>query len=319
MGGTGIVHDILIGKMADSGYVDFGKSFGLLTTGIYVPIVEVLPYIVSFYFVLGILEDFGYLPRLATQVDNVMHKLGLHGYSVIPFILGMGCNVTGALALRLLEGRREKFIAATLMSIAVPCMAQTAVIVGLVGQRGGQYVALIFMILLSIFVIKGLILNKTIKGTSPEILIEIPPYRMPRLLPLAKKLWMRISEFVKEAVPLVLLGVIVVNFLYMLGIFDVLGKVLKPVVTGLWGLPQETISAMLIGFLRKDLAVGMLGPLELSTKQLIIASTILAIYFPCMATFFVLVREIGAKDMIRSAILMFITTLAVGTIMNFVL
>ena len=318
LGGGGFLHEILIGKLV-SGEINFGESFGILTTGLYVPLAAVLPYIISFYLVLGILEDFGYLPRLATQVDNLMHKLGLHGYAIIPMILGLGCNVPGAMSLRLLENRREKFIAGTLMAVAIPCMAQIAMIVGLVGERGGQYVALIFGILFTVLITKGLIMNKVMKGKSPEILWEIPPYRLPHPLAVAKKLWMRVAGFTKEAVPFVLLGVFVVNILYMLKVFDFLANVFSPVLTGLWGLPKETISAMLVGFLRKDVAVGMLGPLNLTTKQLVVACTILAVYFPCMATFIVMMRELGAKDMAKSAAIMIFTALLVGSILNLIL
>jgi ferrous iron transport protein B len=318
LGSGGFFHDILIGKLVE-GEIDFGQSFGLLTTGLYVPLAAVLPYITSFYLVLGILEDFGYLPRLATQVDNLMHRLGLHGYAILPMILGLGCNVPGAMALRLLEGRREKFIAATLMAVAVPCMAQIAMIVGLVGERGGGYLGIIFGTLLVILITKGLLMNLFLKGKSPEILWEIPPYRLPQPAAVMKKLWMRVSEFIKEAVPYVLFGVFIVNILYILKIFDVLSYVFAPVLSGLWGLPKETISALLIGFLRKDVAVGMLRPLGLTTKQLIISCTILAIYFPCMATFIVMVRELGAKDMVKAASIMIFTALVVGTIMNLVL
>ena len=318
LGSGGFIHDIIIGKLID-GRIDFGQSFGILTTGLFVPIAAVLPYIFSFYLVLGVLEDLGYLPRLATQVDNLMHRLGLHGYAIVPMILGLGCNVPGAMALRLLEGRREKFIAATIMAVAVPCMAQIAMITGLVGERGGQYVALIFGILFAIIVIKGLLMNRFIKGKSPEILLEIPPYRMPQPAAVIKKLWMRISEFLKEALPLVLLGVFIVNILYLVRVFDLLAWTFAPVLTGIWGLPKETISALLIGFLRKDVAVGMLAPLDLTTKQLVIACTILVIYFPCMATFTVMARELGAKDMFKAACIMVFTALTVGTILNFVM
>jgi len=318
LGGAGLLHDILIGRLVD-GSIDFGQSFGLLTTGLFVPIAAVLPYILSFYLVLGILEDFGYLPRLATQVDNLMHRLGLHGYAIIPMVLGLGCNVPGAMALRLLENRREKFIAATLMAVAVPCMAQIAMIVGLLGERGGGYVALVFGILLTILITKGLIMNRFLPGKSPEILWEIPPYRMPQPLAVVKKLRMRVSGFVAEAVPLVLLGVLIVNILYILRVFDFLSTVFAPVLNGLWGLPKETIGAMMIGFLRKDVAVGMLGPLDLSTKQLVIACTILAVYFPCMATFAVMVRELGGRDMAKSAGIMIVTAIIVGSVLNIVL
>lgn len=317
IGKTNIIHDVFIGRLID-GKIDFGMSFGILTTGLFVPIVAVLPYILSFYLVLGLLEDFGYLPRLATQFDNLMHRIGLHGYAVIPLILGLGCNVPGIMALRLLESRREKFITATLMAVAVPCMAQIAMITGLVGKRGGHYVALIFCILLVILIGKGLLLNRVLKGKSPEILWEIPPYRLPQAKAVIKKLWMRISGFLYEAVPFVLLGVLIVNIFYVLNFFGFLSRIFSPIVTTLWGLPKETISALLMGFLRKDLAIGMLSPLNLTTKQLVIACTVLTIYFPCMASFFVMLREIGPRDMLKSAGIMLFTSIATGTLLNLI-
>jgi len=315
LGEGSFLHHVFIGNLID-GSIDFGQSFGLLTTGFFVPIAMVLPYIFSFYLVLGILEDFGYLPRLAVLTDNFMHHLGLHGYAIIPFILGLGCNVPGALATRVLEERREKFIAATLMAIAIPCMAQTAMIVGLVGQRGGKYVAIVFITLFSLLVIKGLILNRILKGTSPEILVEIPPYRIPQIQAVIKKLWMRISGFLAEALPFVLLGVLLVNILHMLKIIDFFAYLFTPVLTGLWGLPKEAISALVVGFLRKDVAVGMLGPLNLTTKQLVIGSTVLAVYFPCIATYIVLIRELGIKDALKSASIMLVVALLTGAVLN---
>jgi ferrous iron transport protein B len=318
LGEGSFLHHLLIGNLIE-GTINFGQSFGLLTTGLFAPIAMVLPYIFSFYLILGLLEDFGYLPRLAVLVDNLMHHLGLHGYAIIPFILGLGCNVPGALAIRLLEERREKFIAATLMAIAIPCMAQIAMIVGLVGQRGGKYVAIIFFTLFTLLVVKGLILNKVLKGTSPEILIEIPPYRMPQVTAMIKKLWMRLSSFLREALPLVLLGILFVNILYALKIIDFFAYIFAPVLTGLWGLPKEAISALIVGFLRKDVAVGMLGPLNLTTKQLVVGTTILAVYFPCIATFAVLIRELGIKDMLKITLIMIVVALSVGLILNLIL
>ncbi|RKY39489.1 MAG: ferrous iron transporter B [Candidatus Omnitrophota bacterium] len=312
------LHNIVVGNLIE-GKIDFGQSFGLLTTGLFVPLAMVLPYIFSFYLILGLLEDFGYLPRLAVLVDNLMHRLGLHGYAIVPFILGLGCNVPGALATRLLEERREKFIAATLMAIAVPCMAQIAMIIGLVGERGGKYVMVVFLTLFILLIIKGLILNKILKGQSPEILLEIPPYRLPQPKAVAKKLWMRLSSFLREALPLVLLGILFVNILYALKIIDFFAHIFSPVLTGLWGLPKEAISALIVGFLRKDVAVGMLAPLNLTTKQLIVGSTILTVYFPCVATFVVLIRELGVKDMLKSFFIMISVALLTGTILNLIL
>jgi len=318
LGQGGFLHDIIVGHLVE-GEIDFGMSFGLLTTGLFVPIAMVLPYIFSFYLVLGLMEDWGYLPRLAVLVDNIMHRLGLHGYGIVPMILGLGCNVPGALATRLLVGKREKFIAATLMAIAVPCMAQIAMIVGLVGERGGQYLAIVFSVLLLLWFILGRILHRVLKGESPELILEIPPYRVPQPLAVIKKLWMRTQAFLFSAVPYVLLGILIVNILYTLRIIDFLAMIFSPILKGLWGLPGEAISALLVGFLRKDVAVGMLGPLNLTTKQLIIGSTILAIYFPCVATFIVLVRELGLKDMIKSALIMILVALFIGGLLNFIL
>jgi len=318
LGREGFLHSILIGNIIE-GRIDFGQSFGVLTTGFFVPVAMVLPYLFSFYLVLGILEDFGYLPRLAVLVDNLMHHIGLHGYAIVPMMLGLGCNVPGALALRLLEERREKFIAATLMAVSIPCMAQIAMITGLVGQRGGGALAIVFLTLFCILVIKGFILNKTIKGASPEILIEIPPYRIPQLKAVIKKLWMRVFGFLKEALPYVLLGIVFVNILHTLNIIEFFSKFFAPVLSGLWGLPKEAISSLIVGFVRKDVAVGMLGPLNLTTKELIIGSTVLAIYFPCIATFAVLVRELGIKDMIKSALIMISVALVVGALLNIIL
>ena len=315
LGSGGLLHNALIGNLVD-GQIDYALSFGILTTGLFVPFAMVLPYIISFYLILGIMEDFGYLPRLAVLVDNFMHKLGLHGYSIIPMILGLGCNVPGALAIRILEGRREKFIAATLMAIAIPCMAQIAMIVGLVGERGGKYVVLIFLILATLLVVKGMIMNKVIKGKSPEILLEIPPYRIPQFSAVLKKLWMRVASFLKEAVPYVLVGIFFVNILYFLKVIDFISNISAPILHNIWGIPKEAIGALIIGFLRKDVAIGMLGPLNLTTKQLVIGSTILAIYFPCIATFIVLIKELGIKDMLKSAAIMIFVAIIVGGLMN---
>jgi len=312
------LHEVLIGKLIE-GEVDFGLSFGLLTTGLFLPIAAVLPYIISFYLVLGFLEDFGYLPRLAIMSDNFMHRLGLHGFAIVPMILGLGCNVPGALALRVLEGRREKFIAATLMAISIPCMAQLAMIIGLVGQRGGQHLLIIFGTLIILLIGKGLILNKVLKGSSPEILMEIPPYRIPQISSVINKLRFRVFGFIKEALPYVLIGVLLVNILYVLGIIDFLARIFSPILTGIWGLPEEAIGALIIGFLRKDVAIGMLAPLNLTTKQLVIGSTILAIYFPCIAAFIMLIKEVGLKDMLKAAIIMIFTAIVTGGVLNLIL
>lgn len=318
LGRSGWVHEILIGRLTGGG-IDFGESFGLLTTGLYVPLAAVLPYVLAFYIALSFLEDTGYLPRLAVLTDTLLHHLGLHGMSIIPMLLGLGCNVPGALATRIMEGKRQRFIAATLMAIAVPCMAQTSMVIGLAGIHGARALLPIFGTLFAVWLILGLVLDKAMKGESPEILIDIPPYRIPYFKGLIKKIWMRLVWFLREAVPWVLFGVFIVNVLYTLGIIDLIGRAAAPIVSGLLGLPEESVGALVVGFLRKDVAVGMLKPLGLSLRQIIVASVVLTMYFPCVATFTVLLRELGVRDMLKSAAIMVVSTLCVGGILNLIL
>jgi ferrous iron transport protein B len=318
LGGEGILHSILIGNLIN-GSIDFEQSFGLLTTGLYVPISAVLPYVLAFYFVLSFLEDSGYLTRLGVLLDRIMHIIGLHGMSFLPFLLGLGCNVPGAMSTRLLATRKERFIAATLMGIVTPCMAQTAMVIGLVGQYGIRGLGPIFLTLVVVGLVLGMIMKNIVKGESPEIFTEIPRLRFPHLLNLFKKLWMRIKHFLKEAIPYVLLGVFIVNLLYSLHIIDFIGNIAQPVVTKILGLPKEAVGALIMGFLRKDLAVGMLVPLGMNLKQLIIASVVLTMYFPCIATFTILVKELGVKDMFKAALIMVITSFSVGGILNLIL
>ncbi|MEO0092089.1 MAG: ferrous iron transporter B [candidate division WOR-3 bacterium] len=315
---TSLLHKLLIGNLINNA-IDFKQSMGLLSTGIYVEFAMILPYIISFYFILGLLEDIGYLPRLAIIADSIMHRLGLHGYAIIPMFLGLGCNVPGILATRILESRRERFIASTLISIGVPCAALQAMIIGLVGAQGTKYVLIVYFTLFCVWLITGLLLNVLVKGFSPDLVIEVPPYRLPSFSQLLKKLWYRVYWFLIDAVPIVFLGIFIINLLYTFKIFEYIAPLTKVIVSNVWGLPQTTIIPILIGFLRKDVAVAMLGPLNLSAKQLVIGSTVLAIFFPCIATFVMLLKELGIKDMLKATLIMIITALIVGGILNIVL
>jgi ferrous iron transport protein B len=311
-------HTILIGKLI-GGEIIYLQSFGLLSTGLYIEFAVVLPYIISFYLALGILEDIGYLPRLAVLMDTLMHRLGMHGYAVIPTILGLGCNVPGIMATRILESRKQRFIAATLISIGVPCAALQAMIIGLLGKQGIGYVAMVYGSLFVSWVIIGLILNRTVKGFNPELLVEIPPYRLPPWRAVGEKLWLRVSGFVREALPIVLGAVVVVNILYTFGVFDAIADVAAPILTGLWGLPKESVVAILVGFLRKDVAMGMLASLDLTPKQLVISSTVLAMFFPCVATFVILARELGVRDLFKAIGIMLVAVLIMGGLQNLIL
>jgi len=318
IGGDGLLHDIVIGKMI-GGEISFLESFGLLSSGLYVPFAMVLPYIISFYLVLGILEDIGYLPRLAVLMDVVMHRFGLHGYAIIPALLGFGCNVPAVMATRILESKREQFIVATLISIAVPCAALQAMIFGMVGNYGFQYVVIVYGTLFIVWITLGVILKYAVKGFSPELLLEIPPYRLPPWRTILQKLWMRSYGFLVEALPIILGAIVVVNILFILGVFDAIANLSAPVITGLFGLPKEAVTALVVGFLRKDVALGLMAPLALTSKQMVIGSVVLAMSFPCMATFVVLFRQLGFINMLKSFGVMICVTMITGGLLNIIL
>lgn len=316
LGGEGFLHNLLIGNLI-GGQIDFKQSFGLLTTGLFVPLGMVLPYITSFYLVLSLLEDTGYLPRLAVFLDSAMHRVGLHGYAIIPTLLGLGCNVPGILATRILETKTQRFITATLISIAVPCAALQAMIVGLLGGRGLWPVLLVYGILFAVWVILGLILRLVNRGFQPELLIEIPPYRLPSPGALVSKMWMRIWGFIKEALPVVFIALIAVNLLYQFDLFHYVADATAPVVNFLWGLPKEAIVPLLMGILRKEMGAGMFAPLALTTKQLVVGSVVMSMFFPCIATFVILFKELGWKDALKSIGIMLAAVIVVGAAVNF--
>ena len=162
-------------------------------------------------------------------------------------------------------------------------------------------------------------LNKIVKGESPEIFLEIPSYRRPSFHTTIKKTWMRVRWFLKEAIPFLMIGVFLINILYAIGILQWFGNLVSPIMINLFGLPGEASVSLITGFLRKDLAVGMLLSFNMSPIQLVIAVTILTIYFPCVATFAVLVKELGIKDMFKSALIMISVALIVGFILKLVL
>jgi ferrous iron transport protein B len=174
----------------------------------------------------------------------------------------------------------------------------------------------VYFTLFLVWALLGRFLNSVLKGRSPELIMEIPPYRLPSLRALTQKVWMRMAAFLKEAVPVVLLGVLVVNVLYFVGLFDSLARVTAPVMTRVLGLPEGAVVAMAVGFLRKDVAIKMLGALDLTAGQLTVAVTVLAMLFPCIATFVVLWKQLGWADLGKSVVLMLASSLLVGSVLN---
>jgi len=312
----GYMRDILIGKLIN-GTIDLEQSLGVLSTGLYVEFGMVLPYIIAFYAWLSFLEDLGYLPRLAVVFDALLHRFGIHGYAIIPTLLGFGCNVPGILATRVLESERERFIAATLISVGVPCVSIQAMLSATLGKFGLIYIAAVYCILLCVWLILGRILQLTLKGYSPELIIEIPPYRVPSMKALSSKLWFRVKEFLLEATPLVLGGILLVNLLERLGVMQKVAQAVSPIFEGLLGLPAAAAIPVVMGLFRKDIAMGLLIPLGLTPHQTLIAVVVLAMTFPCIATFVVMWKELGGKRMLMSTSIMLFTAMLAGAALNF--
>ena len=309
---------ILIGDVVN-GVFDYETAMGVLTTGIFMTIAIVLPYIFIFYLVFGFLEDLGYMPRIAIIFDRLLHKIGLHGFSIIPMMLSLGCNVPGIMAIRNLESRRERFITAVVASVTIPCMAQTAIIFRSAGARGTEYVVLILGSIFCVWLILGSVLKLIVKGRTTSLIMEIPPYRKPGLKIQVKTLIMRMKGYISEAVPYVLGGIFLVNVLNLLGVLQFIGKLTAPVIKVMFGLPEETVAAFIIGIVRKDAAVALLEPLMLTDSQMATAIIALILYFPCIATFVVLFKELGFADTVKAVVIMTLVTLVTGTVFNLLL
>lgn len=305
-----IVYDILLGTTPKP-----MESFGILTTGVYIPLVVVLPYIISFYLILSILEDIGYIPRVAVMLDNFLHRLGVHGYSSVPILLGLGCKVPGILATRILETTREKIIATVLLLTIAPCMPQTAMIISILSPYGLKFVFFVFFTIFINSLIISFLLNKILKGETPELFLEIPPYRMIYLPTLFKKLYLRIKTFFVDAVPLIFIGIVIINFFEVLGINKLLAETFGKIFLPILGLPKEVASVIILGFLRKDVSISLLIPFNLPAKQLVVTSIFMVLYLPCVSTFFVTLRELGIKNTIKIMFIMLIC----ATLLSFII
>ncbi|MDP4152749.1 MAG: ferrous iron transporter B [Bacillota bacterium] len=310
----GVIRELLVGTSADP-----LQSFGILTSGVYIALVQVFPYFFSFYFIFGFLEDFGYLPRLAVVLDRFFHKLGLHGYSSIPVMLGLGCKVPAFMATRGLTNRREKLLTITLIFMSVPCLSQSAMIVSLGMRYGVLTVAAIYGILIALALLMNFAMNKLYKkGDSPEFFTEFPAVRIPSASLLAKKLWIRIAEYFKEVLPMIAIGVLLMNILNAIHVLSFLTDLIRYPVQVLMGLPPEIAPVMFMNFLRKDASVALLVPLNLNAYQFIIACIFLVLSMPCIASLFTLIRELGAKTALKIMGLIFSVTVVVSSLLHFV-
>ena len=278
--------------------------FGVIQ-GITAGIAIVLPYLLPFLFGLGLLEDIGYLPRVAFLMDALMHRLGLHGKAIVPFILGYGCNVPAVMSTRSLEEPRDRYLAAALATL-VPCAARLAVVFGLVAFYLGPIIAFaLYIFNLLVIALTGRILASLMPEDTPGMIMEMPPYRVPTLKNIIGKSWFRVREFVVEAWPVLIAGSAVLAALNFFNVADVFNLFVRPL-TWILGLPSATGVPLIFGILRKELSLVMLGQAlgsvdfetVLSVEQMVTYATFVMFYLPCLATLSVLRRELGTRDML---------------------
>lgn len=289
-----------------------------------------IPFVLTFYLLLAIIEDTGYLNSVAFLTDSVMHRFGLHGRAMIPIVAGAGCNVPAIIGTRVLTTMRERVLAGVLI-VLVPCSARTAVIMGAVAYYAGwQWALVLYGIVFTIWVLTGLGLNKIMPGKSTGLVMEMFSFRRPHARTIIKKTWYRFKAFVFMAVPIILVGSVALGALYETGYLWDLSRPLSPVVEGWMGLPAVTGLALLVAVLRKELALQLLITLAIvvygsgaedllvfmDKRQLFVYALVTAIYIPCVATIAVLARELGWRRSLAIMAFTIVLAVLVGGLVN---
>jgi len=305
--GTGIVGELVWGGVME---------------GIIGGVTVALPYILPFYFILYIFEDSGYLSRIAFLMDNLMHKMGLHGKAFIPVMLSFGCNVPGCLGCRIMETTRERLLTAFVVTL-VPCAATSVIILGLVGAYVsiGWALALYIINLIIIFVL-GRIAFKALPGEPTELIMEMSAYRMPHIKTVAKQTWFRLREFIVMAFPLIITGSLIIKVAEVANLLDPIANIMSPITVTWLGLPAVTGIALIFGILRKELTLIMLATLfgtanfaqVMTPAQMIVFTLVVMLYIPCVATIGALIKEFGGKKALLITVLEILLALLVGGI-----
>ncbi len=301
----------------------FVGEYGLVTMGLTYAIAIVLPVVTTFFLVFGFLEDSGYIPRLAIFSDRLFRSMGLNGKAVLPMILGLGCDTMATMTTRILGTPKERLIAITLLALGVPCSAQLATIMGILGGISVWALLTLFGVVLSQMIIVGFLAARVLPGDRSDFILELPPIRLPRLRNLATKTALRVRWYLGEALPLFLIGTALLFVLDRIGALGALSQAARPVVTGALGLPAESSGVFVMGFLRRDYGAAGLFKMaqngSLTGVQAVVALTVMTLFVPCVANLLMIIRERGLR--VGLAILAAVTVIALGTgtVLNFAL
>ena len=298
--------------------------WGGVMEGIIAGVTIALPYIIPFYLILYFLEDSGYLSRIAFLLDNLMHKIGLHGKAFIPAMLSLGCNVPGCLGCRIMETERERLLTAFVATL-VPCAATTVIVLGLVGTFVGvQWALALYVIDLLIIFLLGRLAFKALPGEPTALIMEMHDYRVPHPQTVLSQTWFRLMEFVKIAFPLIIVGSLVIKLAEVIGLLNPIVSIMSPITVAWLGLPAITGIALIFGVLRKELTLIMLTDLFGTTNfaevpgfgsvQMIVFTLVTMLYIPCIATIAALVREFGWKKAVFITVFEIVFAILIGGI-----
>lgn len=289
----GAVNKILVGE------------YGLLTMTIQYIFGVLLPLIFSFYIFMSILEDSGYLPRLAVLNDRFLAKIGLNGRAIIPVILGFGCVTMATITTRILGSKRERTIATVILGLAIPCSAQIGILIGLMAVAGGLKAWIIYLLtIFAVLVLIGTVLNKLLPGKSTYLLIDLPPMRLPVFKNVLAKTFSKSWDFLKEATPLFFLGAFLITVLEITGGLKVFHQILSPLTVNLLNLPPEAATAFIMGTIRRDFGAAGLAQMSgiggsiaiLTSTQILVSLVVLTLFVPCIASVIVMFKERGFKE-----------------------
>jgi ferrous iron transport protein B len=300
------VHDFLVGP------------FGAVTMALSYALAIVLPIVTTFFLVFGILEDSGYFPRMAIMVNRVFRFMGLNGKAVLPMILGLGCDTMATMSTRILETRKERIVTTMLLALAVPCSAQLGVLLALMATLSPVGALVWLGIVVGVIVLVGWLTARVVGGEPGDFILEIPPMRRPHLSNVLVKTASRLNWYLREVIPLFIVGTAVLFLLDKVHALTVIGHAMEPLVTGWLGLPREMANAFLIGFMRRDFgAVYILdaatGPVPaLGPHQILVAMVTITLFMPCFANFLMIAKEHGMRVAWRMAAFIFPFAFFVG-------
>jgi ferrous iron transport protein B len=273
----------------------FGE-FGVITMTVTYLLFLLLPLVLAFYFSLSLLEDSGYLPRLAALVDKTFNRIGLNGRAIIPIILGFGCVTMATITTRILGTEREKSIATAILQFVIPCSAQLAVVAVMLSRAGFEALIIYSLVIFTVMIITSTTLNKLIPGQSSPLLLDLPPMRLPRIGNVSKKTYYRTLGFLKEATLWFFVGAAGIGILQLTNLLQVWHEMLSPLTVHYLQLPKEAATAFVMGMIRRDFGAAGLFDLQLTTNQIIVALITITLFVPCIASFVIMLKERGLRQ-----------------------